>query len=609
MAAVARGTHLPVHTVGYEASWHRAPVPMDHTKLHAVPTCAEIERKLEQEAQSIGRQLLALIQDPANTPAARPSQSWTPPRGSPQATCPVGRSKERRNCDSPTSSHTTASSGTGASADTSFSVPSSPNSVGCDFAMQADQETLQPLMARQESEQRNMLSGVPPAAPGPNDSAVLLEMLKFVELEPRCLMESVRHIVQQGWSNITWAKQYTALHLAAELGRADAVPLLFALRGDPETKDTRGRTPLQVAESCRNWDCAEALEALAEKPPRNAVQEMAALVDTGNAQLTQMVTRVATEGWASASQGGLLPLHLAAAMGRTDVLVLLLAFGCPWDAVDHQGRSAMDIACATQHWDCACFLMGDTSVWSGELPDAWAMQRVQQQQQQDLLMQQQLWSVLGGSNIGDTCSSVDPAQHPGIPGGASALRVLATFIQLEPPTLREAVQHVAREGWNTITWAKGYTALHLAAGLGRSEAIPLLLALNADPGAVDRRGRTALDVAQDCGHTECAQLLTSVCSENPPARRSALQEMAQLVDVRNDRLTGAVRHIAMHGWGAAVWRDQTALHLAASLGRADVVALLIALGGNPQERDSMGRTAADVAMEKQHMECLRMMAR
>jgi len=88
------------------------------------------------------------------------------------------------------------------------------------------------------------------------------ELLTFANLQPRSLADAVREVVRVGWDNITWNRQYTALHLAAENGRADITKLLLSLRADPSVIDYKGRTAVDIAKHRRHAECVEVLANL-----------------------------------------------------------------------------------------------------------------------------------------------------------------------------------------------------------------------------------------------------------------------------------------------------------------------------------------------------------
>jgi hypothetical protein len=90
----------------------------------------------------------------------------------------------------------------------------------------------------------------------------LQDMSELVQIQPWCLKEAVRYVMKEGWRHITWRNQYTALHLAAELGQADVMPLLVWLGADPEDEDNKGRTARDVAIKMQHRQCVTMLDDL-----------------------------------------------------------------------------------------------------------------------------------------------------------------------------------------------------------------------------------------------------------------------------------------------------------------------------------------------------------
>lgn len=84
----------------------------------------------------------------------------------------------------------------------------------------------------------------------------------LLNLEPPRLRDAVHLVVKNGWKNVIWNHNYTVLHVAGELGRADIIPLLVKLHGDPSSKDYKGRTPIDIAKAKRHTHCVELLTKL-----------------------------------------------------------------------------------------------------------------------------------------------------------------------------------------------------------------------------------------------------------------------------------------------------------------------------------------------------------
>lgn len=67
------------------------------------------------------------------------------------------------------------------------------------------------------------------------------------------------------------------------------------------------------------------------------------------------------------------------------------------------------------------------------------------------------------------------------------------------PELRSGIDAVLKLGGEGIAWPRGFTALHMAASLGHSEAVELLVEAQADVTARDDQKRSPLDYAKDGG--------------------------------------------------------------------------------------------------------------
>ncbi|XP_058207300.1 protein VAPYRIN-like [Rhododendron vialii] len=137
----------------------------------------------------------------------------------------------------------------------------------------------------------------------------------------------------------------------------------------------------------------------------------------------------------------------------------------------------------------------------------------------------------------------------------------------------------------------GRTALYRAAANGDRRMVEVLVELGADPtvGSMDR-GRSAIHVARDKGHTEVVNILERGEAVLEAARRGDLNHLESLLD-RDASVS---------------FRDQyglTALHVAAFKGHKDAVMMLVELGSAELEcRDHEGHTPLHLAVEGGHAE-------
>lgn len=137
----------------------------------------------------------------------------------------------------------------------------------------------------------------------------------------------------------------------------------------------------------------------------------------------------------------------------------------------------------------------------------------------------------------------------------------------------------------------GRTALYRAAANGDRRMVELLIELGADPtiSSMDR-GRSAIDVARDKGHTEVVNLLQRGEAVLEAARRGDLNHLESLLD-----RDASVSFHDQYGL--------TALHVAAIKGHKDAVMMLVELGSADLEcQDHEGHTPLHLAVEGGHAE-------
>ncbi len=255
-------------------------------------------------------------------------------------------------------------------------------------------------------------------------------------------------------------------------------------------------------------------------------------------------------------------LVAAAAMGDRVAVVRLLDLGLPLDARDAQGCTALIRATGGGHADIAALLIA-----RGADADARSSSGI---------------TALGAALTSGRIALVD--------------RLLEHGIAVDQRLVDDA------------------TPLMLAAALGRGDGVARLLAQRADVLARDAQGNTALHAAAQSAYT----------SAEPEASRALLQQLLDAgaeVDSRNAMgqtpllvllgarvtahtppgsrsLVDSANLLVAAGAGLDVQdsRGVGVLHAAAMHGLLDVVRWLIRAGAEARLRDTLGRTAHDVAL-------------
>ena len=384
----------------------------------------------------------------------------------------------------------------------------------------------------------------------------------------------------------------TALHLAAGMGHTDVVKLLLAKGCRTDLVDEEKRNAAQYAEVYGQKGVAQLIEAsmkAAAGTPATSAPERTPTPSTEASPTQETITAihlaahkgdvagVAAEiargvdiNYVNAAVDGKTALHLAAGMGHTDVVKLLLAKGCRTDLVDEGKRNAAQYA----------EVYGQKGV-------------------------AQLIESFMKATAGTPATSV-PERTPTPSTEASPTQVAMAAIHFAAYNgdLAGVAAEIAR-GVDINLAVSGKTALHLAVGMGHTDVVKLLLAKGCRTDLVDEEKRNAAQYAEVYGQKEVAQLIESsmkAAAGTPatPTEASPKQETISTIYLaaHNGDLAGVTAEIArgvdMNYANAAV-NGKTALHLAAGMGHTDVVKLLLAKGCRTDLVDEGKRNAAQYA--------------
>mmetsp|Transcript_138856 Transcript_138856/g.346176 ORF Transcript_138856/g.346176 Transcript_138856/m.346176 type:complete len:288 (+) Transcript_138856:65-928(+) len=223
-------------------------------------------------------------------------------------------------------------------------------------------------------------------------------MLGVLDIQPNRLLKAMRQTIDEGVHNIAWERQYTPMHMAAEVNAFQVVEFLVALGVDVEARDFKGRTAANIAHARNNTECLEVLAQFGTSAihstrrhqcPRRSDVPVPALVTPSVAATMRRAQReeegrslqrampvlvglvceqeklhqpeakallelVAVRGnpRVLVPQKWTTPTHMAVVLGNTQLLCLLLALRAEPSSVDSAARTPLHLAALTQQWSC-----------------------------------------------------------------------------------------------------------------------------------------------------------------------------------------------------------------------------------------------------------------
>jgi len=284
--------------------------------------------------------------------------------------------------------------------------------------------------------------------------------------------------------------QDTPLHVAAMMGKMDAVLVLLARGAEADARNALDQSPLLYA---AYNGCAAIVDTLIAHGAPFEYRDA-----RGNAPIhfaarqgqRAVVELLVSRGASFDERGpqGKTPLHFAAASGHTEIVKLLAARGAKLDTRDDNGLTPLVSALSEGRAETAellidsgCAIEGNADALARYVNRAAAAggQRIV-----DALLAQ-------GASLDATDESGKTLLHNAVIGGLSgfAVRLLASKANID------AVDN------------RGKTALHYAVAAGNGDIVDLLLVRGADPNVADSSGRTPLHVAENAGRTDMTRIL------------------------------------------------------------------------------------------------------
>ena len=307
----------------------------------------------------------------------------------------------------------------------------------------------------------------------------------------------------------------TPLIMAVRQGNAAIVSLLLTAKADPNDTGSRGETPLMTAVLVDKPELVALLLAAGAKPNAQDKDGETALHTAAQKEDSEYIKLLLA---AKAAPGltdkmGKTPLHRAVEHGKLEAVHALLSAGAKPDAHDEDGRTALYIAVKQEQPAMVKALLdakANPDLFCGKEAET-ALHAAAQKKGSECI--QILLSAKAKPSLTDKTGET-PLHRAVERGNLEAVHALLSAGAM-PDVLDKngnsplIVAAMAGENRTTVLKALlkakanpnvsgGYhnaSPLHYAARSHNLEAVQLLLAANANPDAVDKEGKSALDVA------------------------------------------------------------------------------------------------------------------
>ncbi|XP_029497434.1 ankyrin repeat domain-containing protein 50-like [Oncorhynchus nerka] len=434
----------------------------------------------------------------------------------------------------------------------------------------------------------------------------------------------------------------TPLIAASYMGHREAVEILLDHGAEVDLADGDGRTALSVASLCvptaagvkGYGEVASLLLERGADPGHKDQDGMTPLLLAayeGHEEVVELLLEAGADvdesagPHAAAASAAVTPLLAAAAMGHSATVGRVLFWGATVDGIDGEGRTALSLAAARGSVEVVRALLDrgldenhkDDLGWTplhaaaceghrgvcAVLTERGSMARVGEM---DIEGRTPLILAAQEGHCGTVRLLLDrrsPIDHRAY-DGHSALSAAA----LEGHA--EVVELLMRRGTDTdVRDAEGRPLLYLLVLEGHLDMAALIMEKGGVPlESRDGEGRTALHVASWQGNLDAVGLLLSHGADpntQDGEGRPPLHSVAWRGHVEPGRLLLEVRGVNVDL--ACRQQGATALSIAAQEGHANIVAMLLEGGANPDHVDKYGRSPVKVAGKRGHFTIVRLL--